>query len=1026
MLCKGRGGLCRAGPLLSSVPHILFSSSSPSTTTTSSAPRSATDLRESFQSYFEREAHHRLPSAPLVPENDPSLLFTAAGMVPFKQWFLNPHTAPYPRVTTAQKCLRAGGKHNDLDNVGVTARHHTFFEMLGNFSFGDYFKEEAIVLAWNYVTKVLLLPQSQLRVTVYEGDEESARLWRQLTSWPEERIARLSMRDNFWSAGTAGGPCGPCTEIFWDQGFEDSDGERWLEVWNLVLITFRTALTGEGPLVPLARPCIDTGMGLERLCTVMQGVCSNYDTDLFRPLLETITQQAQHSSAKKLQLGPWSQAGSWGRDQSPEATACKVLADHARAIAFAVSDGVIPGQRGRGYVLRRLVRRALVHAHALGLLGPKRNTPVLSALLPAVQQSLGDAYPQLLQQGEAIALLMDNEEELFRVVLERGLGTLQGMVEQAGRHSQRSQQPPVLPAADAFKLHRAYGLPIDLTTLLLAAQNVQVDVEGFGALLRAQREASRAAREQEQAAVRPPPEWSVSAHTAASTCSALADGEQGLTQERATVLAVAPLSGVEGEQEEEGEDATESAAQAWVLLDQCPFYPEGGGQVGDQGWLEMLAEGDKAKAVERLRVLDAVRVKAAGAGGEETQQPEAGMAGGRVALRVLLGPHRALQTGAVVRAVVDRRRRAGCATHHTATHLLHAALRATLGGAGGQQHAALLQAGSWVGPDRLRLDFSGTNSALTPQQLQEVESWVNEAAKANAHVQVCTMSKKEAEQSGALALFGEKYPPAVRVVHVPGYSTELCGGTHLSSTGPIWPFKITKQEAVGAGTRRIEAKAGPAAVEYLEQVCAEMEALAQSLQAPVWEVREEVARLHKKLAQFKQENKSLQKALDQQVFQQTSQQGHNACADSSQKSGKAGEAAAAAAERRVHSQWGATVVHVVPAHRAQDVRAMRAQGDALREHRIDCVADTVHNREVAHVLVATETRLCLIICSNCSAQPSALSFLQELQTHFPGSKGGGQRHLAQLKIPSQEKDHEKGKLHLVEQITRALESSGLK
>jgi alanyl-tRNA synthetase len=725
-------------------------------------PQTTGALRQSFLDYFAAHDHTVVPSSSLVPQRDPSLLFVNAGMVQFKDVFLGREGRPYARAASVQRCLRAGGKHNDLDNVGYTARHHTLFEMLGNFSFGDYFKPEAIRLAWDYLVGVLKLPPERLWVTVHADDPESARLWREEIGVPPERVVAIAGDDNFWAMGETG-PCGPSTEIFYDHGASvpggppgsGVEGDRYVEIWNIVFMQYER--DAAGTLTPLPRRCVDTGMGLERIAAVMQGVVSNYETDLFRALV----------SAAAAAVGV--------RDEGQPSL--RVIADHVRAATFLVTDGVLPGNEGRGYVLRRILRRAVRHGVKLGA-----DQPFLDALVPTVVALMGEADPAL-SAGEATArVCLRAEEERFRLTLREGLALLEAELERTpGR---------VLPGRVAFRLADTYGFPLDLTQDVLRERGWTVDVEGFEKALGEQRE--RARRASSFRADRLEHEGQKSHFS----------GYETLTDE-GTVLALENGRGpvVELVDGEEGA----------VVLDRTPFYPEGGGQVGDRGVLHAPAG--------RFLVHDTQR------------RGEAILHWGRV--------EGVIRRGDPVRALVDDERRRALVRHHSATHLVHAALRRVLG-------EQVQQRGSLVAPDRLRFDFAAPRP-LGREERARVEEDVVRAILADLPAQVALVPLAEAQKRGALAFFGEKYGDQVRMVGFGDVSLELCGGTHVARTGEIGGFKITSEGPLAAGVRRLEAVAGLAALRWADEREALLFDAAHRLDVPVADLPQRLEKLQAEL-----------------------------------------------------------------------------------------------------------------------------------------------------------------------------------
>ncbi|CAA9480815.1 MAG: Alanyl-tRNA synthetase [uncultured Sphingomonadaceae bacterium] len=752
------------------------------------------DLRRSFLDYFGRSGHEVAPSAPLIPHNDPTLMFVNAGMVPFKNVFTGLETRPYRTAASSQKCVRAGGKHNDLDNVGYTARHHTFFEMLGNFSFGDYFKEEAIGHAWRLLTGEWGLPADKLIVTVYHTDDEAFDLWRKIAGLPEQRIIRIPTADNFWSMGDTG-PCGPCSEIFYDHGphirggppgSPDEDGDRFVEVWNLVFMQYEQV--DPDTRVPLPKPSIDTGMGLERIAAVMQGVHDNYDTDTFRALID-VSVALTKSPAEGVGKGSH-----------------RVIADHLRASCFLVADGVLPAAEGRGYVLRRIMRRAMRHAQLLGAA-----EPLMHRLVPTLVAEMGGAYPELVRAEAAIAETLRGEETRFRQTLDKGLRLLDEAT--AGL-----QPGGTLPGEVAFRLYDTYGFPYDLTEEALRGQSFAVDRAGFDAAMAEQRAAARAA-------------WKGSGETASGELWFEVVDEVGPTEftgyaaEEGEGVVLAIVRG--GARVEHAEAGT----LVDVVVNQTPFYAESGGQVGDEG--TMVAADGAAHRVEDTRK----------------------HLGKLWAHRVRLAAPMAV--GDAVRLEVDRARRGAIRANHSATHLLHAALRERLG-----THVA--QRGSLVAPDRLRFDVSHPN-AMSPAELTQVEADVNAQIRANTPVTTRLMTPDEAIAGGAMALFGEKYGDEVRVVSMGTddgrYSVELCGGTHVSALGDIGLFKVVGEGAVSSGVRRVEALTGEAARDYLNSRDEKLREAAAMLRASPDEVPARVAALVEERRRLERELAEAKKAL---------------------------------------------------------------------------------------------------------------------------------------------------------------------
>ncbi|MVS98580.1 alanine--tRNA ligase [Devosia marina] len=707
---------------------------------------SVNDLRSSFVGYFASNGHEPVASSPLVPRNDPTLMFTNAGMVQFKNVFTGVEKRPYSTAATAQKCVRAGGKHNDLDNVGFTARHHTFFEMLGNFSFGDYFKDQAIELAWNLLTKDWALPRDKLMVTVYEDDDEAMELWKKIAGLSEDRIVRLGAKSNFWQMGDTG-PCGPCSEIFYDHGDKvwggppgspEEDGDRWIEIWNLVFMQYEQH--PDGSRTGLPRPSIDTGMGLERIAAVMQGVHDNYDIDLFKALIGAAA-NATHADVN----GPGNRS-------------LRVIADHLRSMSFLIAEGVLPSNEGRGYVLRRIMRRAMRHATLLGA-----NEPVIHKLVPTLVREMGQAYPELSRGEAMIAETVRLEEGRFLKTLGRGLQILESETAALGEGA-------VLDGATAFKLYDTYGFPLDLTQDALRSRNISVDQAGFDAAMAQQKAEARK-------------NWAGSGEAATDTVwYGLADKlgpTEFLGYETETAEGEIKALLVDGAEV----DAIDAGQDGIVVVNQTPFYGESGGQVGDSGVIK--GEGIAADVLDTGKHHGVFAHK----------------------VKVTEGT---LKRGQAVELLVDHGRRSSIRANHSATHLLHEALRLVLG-----DHVA--QKGSLVSADRLRFDFVHTKP-MTPQEMAEVEDIANTIILQNTPVETRLMGVEEAKESGARALFGEKYGDEVRVVSMGeptgnglGWSVELCGGTHVRRTGDIGLVSVVAEGAVAAGVRRIEALTGHAA-----------------------------------------------------------------------------------------------------------------------------------------------------------------------------------------------------------------------
>jgi len=741
---------------------------------------SLNEIRSHFLDYFQRKDHAVIPSAPLVPQNDPTLLFVNAGMVPFKNYFTGQETPPWPRAASSQKSVRAGGKHNDLDNVGYTARHHTFFEMLGNFSFGDYFKEAAIAHAWELLTKEFQLPVEKLLVTVYADDDEAHGLWKKIAGLPDEKIIRIASSDNFWSMGDTG-PCGPCSEIFFDHGAHipggppgspDEDGDRFVEIWNLVFMQYEQFANGDRTNLP--KPSIDTGMGLERIAAVLQGVHDNYDVDLFRALI----------AASRDLVG-----GSGGGVDGPSH---RVIADHLRSSSFLIADGVMPSNEGRGYVLRRIMRRAMRHAHLLGAADP-----LMHRLVPTLVAQMGEAYPELKRAEPAIVDTLRQEEERFRRTLGRGMSLLDEATAGLG-------EGQVLSGETAFKLYDTYGFPLDLTQDAVRAKGLTVDLAEFDRAMARQREQAREA-------------WTGSGQVAAAgEWFAIRDrlGPTEFVGYENTETTAELLTLVDGGQEV---DSAEAGRKVQALFDRTPFYAESGGQAGDQGEVEW--DGGRA------RITDVQKQ----AGDLHVHQ-----------LEILAG---VLTPGARVRLAVDAERRRSTRSNHSGAHLLHAALRNVLG-----RHVT--QKGQMVDGERLRFDFSH-GQPLTPDEIDRIEAEVNAVIRQNLPAETKNMAPQEAIEAGAIALFGEKYGDSVRVLTLGralgggdgAYSVELCGGTHVARTGDIALLKIVQEQGVAAGVRRIEALTGEAARRWLLEQAGVAKGLADQFKVPVSEVAARVEAL---------------------------------------------------------------------------------------------------------------------------------------------------------------------------------------
>jgi len=751
---------------------------------------STNDIRRSFLDFFVREGHQPVASAPLVPHNDPTLMFVNAGMVPFKNVFTGLETRPYTTAVSAQKCVRAGGKHNDLDNVGYTARHHTFFEMLGNFSFGDYFKERAISLAWDMITREWAVDPARLLVTVYHTDDEAFDLWKKIAGLPESRIIRIPTSDNFWAMGDTG-PCGPCSEIFYDHGEHipggppgspDEDGDRFVEIWNLVFMQYEQV--DAATRLDLPHPSIDTGMGLERIAAVLQGVHDNYDTDTFRALIAASGEFTRSDTAGAMKASH------------------RVIADHLRASGFLVADGVLPANEGRGYVLRRIMRRAMRHAHLLGA-----SEPLMHRLVPALVSEMGAAYPELVRAQALIEETLRQEETRFRQTLDKGLKLLD--------EATAGMKPGATLAGEvAFRLYDTYGFPYDLTEDALRAQNLHVDRAGFDTAMAEQKRAARAA-------------WKGSGEKASDEIWFDIAEEAGVTEFTGYISSEGEAEVVAIVRDGQRVESATAGETVQIVTNQTPFYGESGGQTGDAG--RLAGEGGFAAVVE------------------DTAKPL-----GRVHAHRTRIESGTVSVGDSIHLTIDAERRAQIRANHSATHLLHAALRKHLGG-------HVTQKGSLVAPDRLRFDYSH-QKALTPEEIAVIEAEVNAHIRANEPVTTRLMTPDAAIEAGAMALFGEKYGDEVRVLSMgraddKSYSVELCGGTHVAALGDIALFKIVSESAVASGVRRIEALTGEAArlwltnrEDRLKEAAAALKAAPEEVPARVSALIEERRRLERELA----------------------------------------------------------------------------------------------------------------------------------------------------------------------------------
>ena len=729
-------------------------------------------IRKTFLNYFEKQGHKVIPSSSLVPDNDPTLMFTNSGMVQFKNIFTGAETAPFKRATTSQKSVRAGGKHNDLDSVGYDVRHHTFFEMLGNFSFGDYFKEEAINYAWELVTKEFCLPKDRLAVTVFHTDEVSRNIWKKVSGLPEERIINIATKDNFWQMGDTG-PCGYCSEIFYDHGPEvwgglpgtpEEDGDRWIEIWNLVFDEFEDL--PDGSRIPLKQKCIDTGMGLERISAILQGVHSNYDIDLFRNLTADIAKIA-------------------GSDpKGPLESSHNVIADHLRSMSFLIADGVLPSNEGRGYVLRRIMRRAMRHAYMLGV-----KEPMIYKLLPSLQREMGDAYPELYRAQNLISDTIKTEETRFLRTLDKGLRLLD-------EEAQNLKEGDELSGATAFKLYDTYGFPLDLTQDALKAKNISVDTKGFDEAMEKQRAEARK-------------NWAGSGDAGTDKIWFELQDKLGSTEFLGynTLKSDAEITALV----QNGQEVDEvSAGEFYLLANQTPFYGEMGGQVGDIGTI--VSDDFEIEVTDTKKKLDGLYVHVC---------------------KLLQGK---VSKGRFANFRVNEENRHAIEANHTVTHLLHHALQEKFG-------ASVTQKGSMVAADKMRFDIAYPKQ-ITEPEIRDLENTVNKLIRANLPVHTNIMNQEDAIKAGAMALFGEKYGDEVRVVCVgDGVSMELCGGTHVKQTGNIGYFNIVSESAIAAGVRRLECLTGAAAEKFAQDIEDRLHRVGASLKASFNDIEGRVAQL---------------------------------------------------------------------------------------------------------------------------------------------------------------------------------------
>jgi len=751
---------------------------------------SGKQIRSLFLDFFSRNGSEIIPSSPLIPAEDPSLLFTNSGMVQFKKVFLGEETRSYTRAASCQKCVRAGGKHNDLENVGYTARHHTFFEMLGNFSFGDYFKREAISFAWDFLTKEIELPVEDLWVTVFREDDEAAKFWPEITGISPDRVVRLGEEDNFWAMGDTG-PCGPCSEILVDQGPDvgcgrpdckvGCDCDRFLELWNLVFMQFFRDESGR--MTPLPTPCIDTGLGLERMAAICQGRQSNYDTDIFAGLIACIEELSGRT---------------YGKDRQSD-VAIKVIADHTRASTFLIADGLIPSNEGRGYVLRRIIRRAVRYGKVIGL-----KDPFISSVADVVVREMGETYPELKKASAFLGKVIDHEESRFAETLEFGLRFLDEEIAKL-----KKEHKTQISGNFAFKLHDTYGLPVDILLDVAREEDMGLDRDGYERARSEQRERSRKARHDTVTEELP----QVYRELLSSNLGNRFIGYD-TTSHKSEILALLKQG-----------RPIQRAPAGWcgeLIAAETPFYAESGGQVGDRGWVE--GPSGRAEVIDTFHKGDLI-------------------------VHSIEVRHGYLESGDSIKLEVSENLRKDTARNHTATHLLHSALRQVLG-----EHVK--QAGSMVAPDRLRFDFTHF-SALTPDEIREVEDLVNEQIREDREVKTEILSYKEAMACDAMALFGEKYGETVRLVSVPDFSKELCGGTHVSRTGQIGLFKIISESSVASGMRRLEACTAQTALDFVHELEEAVSIITFQLKCPRWEASKKVARL---LEMTKDLEKQLQQA----------------------------------------------------------------------------------------------------------------------------------------------------------------------
>jgi alanyl-tRNA synthetase len=894
----------------------------------------ASEIRTRFLQFFEREGHAVRPSSSLVPGDDPTLMFTNAGMVQFKKVFLGMEEPPEGRrrATTSQKCVRAGGKHNDLEQVGHTARHHTFFEMLGNFSFGDYFKRDAIQFAWAFVTEELGIPREHLRVSVYHEDDEARQLWRDVANVPESRIYRLGAKDNFWQMADTG-PCGPCTEIYvdlahlakdfrfpagasgeWtdrdrtdfstDAFVEGAEAGRFLEIWNLVFMQYDRQ--ADGTLVPLPKPSVDTGAGLERIAAVLQGVANNFHTDVFAPLIARV---------EEVVGAPYRGRETDAVVNGNDPASYRVLADHARAVAFLLADGVFPSNEGRGYVLRRILRRAVRHAYLLG----RTQEPTLHLAVQTVIDTMGEAYPELVQRAQHLVATTRAEEERFLATIEGGMARFDELA--PGRSTQGSTAlRGEISGDDAFRLYDTYGFPIDLTELMARERGYRVDIVGFESALDRQRQQSQEERKSRNLGVAADALGDVTTWERATSESDLGTAGEFVGYDTVAVQTrVAAVRRLDG-------------GRVALLLEETPFYAESGGQVSDRG--EIVGEGWRVD-VDEVRKID----------------------GRNAAVGTLQGT---LQLGRAEARVPSERRR-DTERNHTATHLLHAALREVLG-----EHVH--QAGSVVEPDRLRFDFTH-HGPIRPEQLEEIEARVNRGIWAAVPLRTVQKPYQEAVAGGAMALFGEKYGDVVRVVEIPGLSTELCGGTHVRNTSEIGLFRIVQETGVAAGVRRVLALTGPKAYEFLRERERTLERVAELVKSPVDQTLRRVQGLV-------DERRQLERRIEE-----------------ARKGGGANQVQTLAASARMVGDARLVASEVdVP-----DVKALQALGDTLREQLPLTIA------VLAARLEDGKATMLAVVSDDLRERGVRADEVVRVVAAVAGGRGGGKPHMAQAGIPDASK-----------------------